>query len=97
MKLRRHEAGARLLEVLRAFSVLLNTLLGGQSTETLCGRCYRLKEQHRAAQVAVWILNGVFFWEVNHCASSYHADRLVNSRNFDRAEALQLIKEIVRR
>jgi len=85
------------MEILRALSVLLNALLGGQSTETLCGRCYRLREQYRAAQAVVWVVNGVFFWQINHCASSYHADRLVNSRNFDRAEALQLIKEIVRR
>lgn len=85
------------MEILRAISVLLNTLTGGQSTETLCGRCYRLREQYRAAQAVVWAINRVFFWEVNHCASSYHADRLVNSRHFDRAEALQLIKEIVRR
>ena len=85
------------MEVLRALSVLLNTLLGGYSTETLCGRCYRLREQSRAAHGVVTVINGIFFWEIDHCASSYHADRLVNSRNFDRVEALQLTKRIVRR
>jgi hypothetical protein len=85
------------METLRALSILCNTLVGGQSTETLCGRCYRLREQHRAAQGVVWVLNHIFFWDLNHCASSYHADRLVNSRNFDRAEALKLVKEIVRK
>lgn len=85
------------MEILRALSVLLNTILGGYSTETLCGRCYRLREQSRAAHGVVTVINGIFFWEIDHCASSYHADRLVNSRNFDRAEALQLTKRIVRR
>ena len=85
------------MEILRALSVLLNTLLGGYSTETLCGRCYRLREQSRAAHGVVRVINGIFFWEIDHCASSYHADRLVNSRNFDRVEALQLTKRIVRR
>ena len=84
------------MEILRALSVLLNTLLGGYSTETLCGRCYRLREQSRAAHGVVRVINGIFFWEIDHCASSYHADRLVNSRNFDRVEALQLTKRIVR-
>lgn len=86
-----------MIEILRAFSILCNTLTGGESTETLCGRCYRLRGQYRAAQAMVWVFNYIFFWHLNHCASSYHADRLVNSRNFDRAEALKLIKEIVRR
>ena len=85
------------MEILRALAVLLNTLLGGHSTETLCGRCYRLREQSRAAHGVVRVINGIFFWEIDHCASSYHADRLVNSRNFDRVEALQLTKRIVRR
>lgn len=85
------------MEILRALSVLLNTLLGGYSTETLCGRCYRLRGQSRTAHGVVRVINGVFFWEIDHCASSYHGDRLVNSRNFDRAEARKLVKEVVRR
>ena len=85
------------MEILRALSVLLNTLLGGYSTETLCGRCYRLREQSRAAHGVVRVIKGIFFWEIDHCASSYHADRCVTSRNCDRVEALQLTKRIVRR
>ena len=84
------------MEILRALSVLLNTLLGGYSTETFCGRCYRLREQSRTAHEVVRVINGIFFWEIDHCASSYHGDRLVNSRNFDRVEVRILVKELVR-
>lgn len=84
------------MEVFRAFSILLNTLLGGYSYETLCGRCYRLRDQYMVAALATYLLDSVFFWQRSHCRRCNIADSLIKSRNFDRAEALQYAREIDR-
>lgn len=83
-------------EVARAVSILLNTLTGGESRETLCGRCYRQRNTNTAAALAVAFFNRLFFWEVNHCRRSSVADELVNSRHWTREEALQRAREIAR-
>lgn len=79
----------QLWEVARAFSVLLNTLTGGESRETLCGRCYRLRKTSRLAAYMVALFNALFFWESNHCRRSNVADELINSRHWTRQEALE--------
>ena len=84
------------MEVFRAISILTNTLLGGYSYETLCGRCYRLRDQYVIAAVGTWLLNRVFFWQRNHCRRCHTADYLIKSRNFERTEALNIAKEIDR-
>jgi hypothetical protein len=84
------------MEVFRAISILINTLLGGYSYETLCGRCYRLSTQNRLASVGVRVLNRVFFWQRNHCRRCYLADHLIKSRNFERREVLKLAEEMDR-
>jgi hypothetical protein len=84
------------MEVFRAISILINTLLGGYSYETLCGRCYRLRHQYVIAALGVQILNRVFFWQRNHCRRCHTADYLIKSRNFERTEALNIAKEIDR-
>ena len=76
-------------EIARAFSVLLNTLTGGESRETLCGRCYRLRKVSKPAALLVAFFNTLFFWERNHCRRSNVADELINSRHFTRQEALE--------
>lgn len=76
-------------EVARAFSVLLNTLTGGESRETLCGRCYRLRKVSVPAALLVAFFNTLFFWEGNHCRRSNVADQLINSRYWTRQEALE--------
>ena len=86
-----------MMEVLRAFSILCNTLLGGVSTETLCGRCYRLRKQYRAAEIACNAFNVVFYWEGGqHCRRAHVADHLITSNAFTRAEVLVIAKEIAR-
>ncbi|WP_308774957.1 pseudouridine synthase [uncultured Bilophila sp.] len=46
-----------------AVDQLINTLLGGWPDETLSSRCYR------------WARDGVFFWQREHCKSSYESER----------------------
>ena len=84
------------MEFCRAISILLNTMVGGYSHETLCGRCYRLRKTHLIAHIMVVILNNIFRWQTNHCRRSHVADFLIKSRNFERNEALKLAEEMDR-
>jgi hypothetical protein len=84
------------MEIFRAISILLNTLLGGYSYETLCGRCYRLRREYVVAAVACYVLDRVFFWQRSHCRRCHIADYLIKSRNFERSEVLRMTEEIDR-
>ena len=84
------------MEVFRAFSILVNTLLGGYSYETFCGRCYRLSNEYRLAAFGHYVMDRLFFWQNSHCRRCHIADDLIKSRNFDRAEALRYAREIDR-
>lgn len=84
------------MEVFRAISILLNTLLGGYSYETLCGRCYRLRNRYVVAAIARFVLDRIFFWQKSHCRRCNIADDLIKSRNFERTEALHYAREIDR-
>lgn len=57
-----------------AVDQLLNTLLGGWPDETLSSRCYRWARDG----VRVWprrVVDGLFFWQREHCKSSYESER----------------------
>lgn len=84
------------MEFFRAISILINTMLGGYSYETLCGRCHRLRKQHVMAAVGVRVLNRIFFWQRDHCRRCHIADYLIKSRNFERSEVLRMTEEIDR-
>lgn len=61
-------------KVLIAFDQLINTLLGGWPDETLSSRCYRWERDG----VRVWprkLVDGLFFWQREHCKSSYESER----------------------
>lgn len=81
------------MEFLRAVSILLNTLLGGVSTETLCGRCYRLRRDSMAAYAAYKMFNLIFYWEGDHCRRAHVADYLITSNCFTRVEVLKIAKD----
>ena len=57
-----------------AIDQLLNTLLGGWPDETLSSRCYRWARDG----VRAWprkLVDGLFFWQREHCKSSYESER----------------------
>lgn len=57
-----------------AVDQLLNTLLGGWPDETLSSRCYRWARDG----VRAWprrVVDGLFFWQREHCKSSYESER----------------------
>ncbi len=62
-----------------AFDQLCNALCGGWPDETLSSRAWRW----HVAGVRSWpmyVINGLFFWEKNHCQNSYESER--SSRHF---------------
>lgn len=57
-----------------AFDQLLNTLLGSTPDETLSARAYRLRLVSPAWHVAQIVIDGLFFWQQEHCKQSYFAE-----------------------
>ena len=58
-----------------AFDQFINAVLGGWPDETLSSRCYRWARDG----VRAWprrVVDGLFFWQREHCKSSYESERL---------------------
>lgn len=63
------------MEIMRAISILINTLLGGKSSETLCGRMYRAEACGSIpAHYVRRTLDAIFFIHHNHCEGSHRGD-----------------------
>jgi hypothetical protein len=60
--------------VLIAIDQLFNALVFGQPDETLSARAYRLKDE--GWWLAYVGINGLFFWQKNHCKGSYMSEVL---------------------
>lgn len=59
-----------LWSVLGALSQLINAIAGGSQFETICARLHR--NQHILhLNIIRSILNGIFFWQDDHCQWSY--------------------------
>jgi hypothetical protein len=65
---------SRLLEVAVAFDQLVNAILGGSPDETISARCWRLRA-NRPYSTLRPIIDGLFFWQPDHCRASYEAER----------------------
>ena len=54
---------------------LINAVLGGQPSETLSVRAYRLGvlDGRRGWRRVVWFINKLFWWQKNHCRGAYAA------------------------
>lgn len=66
-----------LLENAIAFDRQVNALLWGKSSETLSSRAYRsgvkAKSPKKRWRIARIFIDGLFFWQNQHCLSSYRA------------------------
>jgi hypothetical protein len=59
-------------QVLIAVDQLVNALLGGMADETLSCRAYRMYVRDRIVGIIAYkVINCIFFWEDDHCYSSY--------------------------
>lgn len=65
--------------ILIGFDQFLNTLFMGWPDETLSSRCWRWEQ----AGIRTWprkLVDALFFWEREHCKSSYESEREAGSR-----------------
>lgn len=66
-----------IIRALDLASQALNTLLlNGSPDESTSGRAYReaVLQARRRWRLAYRFINGLFFWEQNHCADAYRVD-----------------------
>lgn len=64
--------------VLIAADQLLNAVLGGYADETLSSRIWRNASKPAPRRRWLWALkavNGLFFWQTNHCKGAYEMER----------------------
>lgn len=62
-----------LFQVLLALDQFANTLCGGWADESLSSRAWRLYIE-RGRRVPKIIINGLFFWQDNHCKEAYESE-----------------------
>ena len=67
-----------------AVDQLLNTLLGGWPDETLSSRC--TAGARRGESMPRRVVDGLFFWQREHCKSSYESEREAGSRRRSKRE-----------
>lgn len=65
--------------ILIAADQFLNALLGGYADETLSSRIHRgavlSAQPKRRWRIARRVVNGLFFWQTDHCAGAYRMER----------------------
>jgi len=66
----------RPLQILIALDQLANALAGGWADESLSARAWRLRQDRARWSLAARVINGLFFWQPNHCEQAYLAERL---------------------
>lgn len=64
------------LAVAIAVDQLANALLGGWPDETLSARAYRQQGKKRRWAVARAAIDGLFFWQPNHCQQAYESEKV---------------------
>jgi len=62
--------------VLLSFSILINTLLGGETNQSFSARNWGWKRTGRPN--IVWLIDLLFFFEPNHCAESWIKWLIIN-------------------
>lgn len=63
------------LQIWIAIDQLLNALLWGWADETLSARAWRMRHKKTRWYWTVNIINGLFFWQANHCQASYESEK----------------------
>jgi len=80
------------LDVAIAVDKLANTLISGSHTETISARAYRsaklVDKPKKRWRVARRLINGLFFWQKNHCQSAYDASIERKTRAIKKAKEL---------
>jgi hypothetical protein len=66
--------GGYLFNLLVCASQMLNAALWGWPDESLSGRAHRQQDRRRW-RVVRRALNGLFFWEPDHCEAAYFSEK----------------------
>lgn len=64
-----------LLQILIALDQLGNALLKGWADETLSSRSYRWNRDKHALRFLRPLIDGLFFWQENHCHRAYLSEK----------------------
>jgi hypothetical protein len=62
--------------LLIAIDQCANALLGAAPDETLSARAHRLAPESRKWAIARRVINGLFFWQQDHCLASFESEQL---------------------
>ncbi len=65
-----------MLNLLIALDQLVNVLLAGWPDETLSSRAYRMDGRKRRWTMARRMIDGLFFWQPDHCRHAFESERL---------------------
>jgi hypothetical protein len=63
------------MQILIGIDQLINTICGGYADETISARIYRKRHDDRLWMWLHAIVDGLFFWQPNHCKSSYQSEQ----------------------
>lgn len=61
-------------QVLVALDQTLNALIGGWADETISARAHRNSGKSRRWARARKVIDGIFFWQKNHCRAAYDSE-----------------------
>ena len=61
-------------QILIAIDRLFNYLLGGSESETISSRAWRQQDKLHWFVIGI-LIDGLFFWEQDHCRKSYESIR----------------------
>lgn len=64
----------KILQIMIAFDQLINTILGGMADETISSRAHRKQHKSRRWRFMRRLIDGLFFWQKDHCHQSYLAE-----------------------
>lgn len=60
-----------------AFSILINTVLGGSNNQTFSARNYQRKRDNKFN--LVWLIDGIWFLKKDHCQDSWMKWTIINN------------------
>ena len=66
-----------LMQIFIAFDQLLNAIIGGYADETFSARCWR-RRGDKTWRFFQKLVDKVFFFDKNHCQTSYESERQLN-------------------
>lgn len=96
--------GKYVLNILIGFDQLVNTFLAGHPDETLSSRAYRYQSSSKFWGAVRVFVDGLFFWQKDHCYNAYLIEsscHLLRDKHaeiqekIDQAESVEDLKKVI--